>query len=126
MECREWRTNVNTPDELLLANQWILGDQSGAGPQQFQRGTSPPNYIAPSATIGRGCLVGPHVSLGERVELGREVEVENCVLLDNVRVGEGAKLRNGIFGEGCRVAAGFVTPADAGPRIYAGDNQQVG
>ena len=125
VECTDWRTNVNTPEEMLMANQKVLEEGAEADASQFGGGTTPPNYLAPTADLAPDCEVGPHVSVGERAKLGPGVRIENCVLLEGVHVGEGAQLKDGIFGENCRIAPGFATPPDAGARIYAGDNEDL-
>jgi len=125
VECDSWRTNVNTPAEMLETNRVVLCEGHAADPARFGGGTVPPNHVAPSAEVAADCRIGPHVSLGERGKVGAGVRLENCILFDGVEVGAGAELRDGIFGENSRMAPAYVTPPGEGPRIYAADGEYV-
>lgn len=125
VECTDWRTNVNTPEEMLATNRLLMEEAWTAGDPRVGSGATPPNYVAPTAVVMPGAKVGPHVSIGEGVRVGRDAVLEDCILLDGVTVGAGARLRHGVFGRGSEVAPNFQTPPDAGPTIYAGDGDHV-
>lgn len=72
------------------AGRVVVGAKSSVGP--FVR-------FAGSASIGAGCRIG------------RGAVLEDCVLLDGVAVGEGARLTRCVVGRRCRIGANAVVSA---------------
>lgn len=58
-----------------------------------------------TATIGRGCLIGPNVSIGKQCTIGDGVRLSNCVLLHRVKVKDYAHVADSIVGWGSSVGS---------------------
>jgi len=87
----------------------------------------PEAKLVPPAVLGDRCQVGPEAAigkfalLGNRVEVGARVCLENCVIGDQVVIGEGARLTGCVVGAGCRIGR-FAT---VGRGVVLGDGAQV-
>eukprot|EP01010_Urceolus_cornutus_P004043 NODE_607_length_1498_cov_239.147688_g454_i0.p1 GENE.NODE_607_length_1498_cov_239.147688_g454_i0~~NODE_607_length_1498_cov_239.147688_g454_i0.p1 ORF type:complete len:392 (-),score=123.24 NODE_607_length_1498_cov_239.147688_g454_i0:322-1428(-) len=66
--------------------------------------------ISASAKVGAGCKLGPDVIIGDNCEIGDGVRLRNCVLLNDVTIGQRAFVDKSILGhqskigEWCRVS----------------------
>ncbi len=88
--------------------------------------------VAPSAQIGEGCSIGPHVSIGEAVQIGRGcVIAAGCSLADGVSIGAHCVLypRVAVY-QGVRIGArvilhaGCILGADGFGFTLAGDHYE--
>lgn len=88
--------------------------------QLDKKGIDPLSSIAPSATMGKDCYVGPFAVLGENVKLGDNVKVyPHTYIGDNTVVGDGTILFSGVkvyygnvIGARCTLHSGVVVGAD--------------
>jgi NDP-sugar pyrophosphorylase family protein len=56
-----------------------------------------PVYLEDNVTIGDDVLLGPNVFIGANVVIGDYVELSNCVIFDDVHLGNNLKLDNCII-----------------------------
>lgn len=56
-----------------------------------------PVYLEDNVTIGDDVLLGPNVYIGANVVIGDYVELSNCVIFDDVHLGNNLKLDNCII-----------------------------
>ena len=56
-----------------------------------------PVYLDDNVTIGDDVLLGPNVFIGANVVIGDYVELSNCVIFDDVHLGNNLKLDNCII-----------------------------
>lgn len=97
---------VTTPRHALTANAFFLKNRSsslllGSGivsPVEFQ-----------SRIDEGGCEIGPNVTVGKNVKIGAGVRLRNCIICDNVTIGDHSVVINAIvscgvqMGKWCRV-----------------------
>jgi glucose-1-phosphate adenylyltransferase len=110
-----WRTNL---DLLEHAPAIDLHDESW--PIWTHRTQCPParfvgRGVAPRSIVAGGCVVAGRVEnsvLGTRCRIGEEASIEDAVLLANVVVGRGSRLRRVVVEEGCIVPDGTVIGED--------------
>lgn len=87
-----------------------------------------PCMIGRRSEIGRGARLGPNVILGKNVRLGERVVLSNSILFDDVKVGDGSKIKGAIIGsnstvgERVRVATGAIIS----PGVHIHDTIKVG
>jgi mannose-1-phosphate guanylyltransferase len=108
--------DIGTPAKYLQAHRDILDGQLPAefSGQEFKRNVwiGEGTVIDKSAVVfgpcvmGKNCRVGAHATifghttLSDGCVIGKGVRLEACVLSDNIRVGEGAIIRNSIVSSG--------------------------
>ena len=82
-------------------------------PPRAAPGVHPTAVIAPSATIGAGASLGPHVVVGERVRIGRDAVLHpRVVVYDDVTIGDGFVAHAGVvLREGIRIGDRVVLHA---------------
>jgi len=72
-------------------------------------------YLKGPIIIGEGGDLGPcttfngPVSIGENSSVGPFCEISNCIIMDNVTIGMGSKLKNAVIGSGTTIEARFTT-----------------
>jgi glucose-1-phosphate adenylyltransferase len=102
--------------DLLGANPAFRLDAPGEGRIYTSDAMFPPQYIAPQAVvkdalITAGCSVYGtvrHSVLSEGVTVEEGAEVDGCILMTNVHIGKGARLRYAVVDEGVVVGDGAV------------------
>lgn len=57
----------------------------------------------PNACITAGTLVGPDVSVGANVKLGSGVRLKNCIICDDVEIGDNTIIVNSIISRGVKI-----------------------
>lgn len=74
--------------------------------------------VAPTATVGSGCLIGPDVSIGDGCVIGDGVRLSNCVVMRGVRVKDHSKVSGLACGAGIDAAlAQFACAGTAQPGV---------
>lgn len=96
----QWRMNVNTHQDLLIANSHLLnGFGSGENKENKEYLLLPPAYVSNEAEIGSGTVVGPYVSLHGKVKVGRGVKIQNSILMDGANIEEQRVITDSIIGD---------------------------
>lgn len=69
-------------------------------PEQLSSGPGYKGNVlkAPSAKIGKDCLIGPDVCIGEDCEIGDGVRLDHCVVMKGVVIKNYAKCAGSIIG----------------------------
>lgn len=88
--------------------------------QLDKKGVDKLAYIAPTATIGENCYIGPFAYIGENVKLGDNVKIypqtyvgDNSVVGDNTTLFAGVRVyHNIVIGARCILHSGSVIGAD--------------
>ncbi len=88
--------------------------------QLDKKGVDKLAYIAPTATIGENCYIGPFAYIGENVKLGDNVKIypqtyvgDNSVVGDNTTLFAGVRVyHNIVIGARCILHSGVVIGAD--------------
>lgn len=88
--------------------------------QLDKKGVDKLAYIAPSATIGEGCYIGPFAYIGENVHIGNNVKIypqtyvgDNSTIGDNTTLFAGVRVyHNIVVGSRCILHSGVVVGAD--------------
>lgn len=83
-------------------------------------GMHPTAVVAPSARLGEGCTIGPHVVVGEGVQVGRDAVLHaNVTVYPGVQVGDGFTAHAGVvlypgvtIGDRVTIHAGTVIGSD--------------
>jgi NDP-sugar pyrophosphorylase family protein len=99
----QWRMNVNTHWDLLIANSHLLNG-FGSGENRENKENKeylllPPAYVSNEAEIGSGAVVGPYVSLHGRVKVGRGVKIQNSILMDGANIEDQRAITDSIIGD---------------------------
>jgi glucose-1-phosphate adenylyltransferase len=76
----------------------VVGDQAGRFPQVLN------SLVADGSVIQGGAVINSVVGRGVSIDAG--AEIEDSVLLDGCRIGQGARLRRAVVGIGAVVAGG--------------------
>ncbi len=72
-------------------------------------------YIVGPVVIGKNCDVGPNTvilpstAIGDNVSIDSSVEIQNCILMNDVRVGSGSYISNSIIGANNTIGPHFST-----------------
>lgn len=112
-----WRAHLDllgeTPAFDLYNRQWpILGTVYDGPPLRFLHGE------VSDSLIGEGCRIdGGHITrsvLGSGVRVGHGAEIHECVILDNVEIGPGVKLKGVIVDRFNSVPAGLEVGMGSG------------
>lgn len=74
--------------QLHLDNLKIYNPAALAKGPQFSGNV----LVAPTASVGQGCLIGPDVSIGDGCVIGDGVRLSNCVVMRGVRVKDHSKV----------------------------------
>ncbi len=101
--------DVGRPEQLLTAARAILTGavQTAIQPIAVGKGTN----IAPDAQIDS------HTAIGHSCRIGAGTRLEDCLVLDNVRIGSNVSLRGVIVDDGATIEDEVVIEAnDAGSR----------
>lgn len=88
--------------------------------QLDKKGVDKLAYIAPSATIGESCYIGPFAYIGENVHIGNNVKIypqtyvgDNSMIGDNTTLFAGVRVyHNIVVGSRCILHSGVVVGAD--------------
>jgi NDP-sugar pyrophosphorylase family protein len=80
-----------------------------------------PSVLGSGVTLEAETSVGPFTVIGNGVSVGRGSRLEGAILWDEVRVGQGAVLRECIVGSGAQIGAG----AHVGPGGVVAENDVV-
>jgi mannose-1-phosphate guanylyltransferase len=127
-----WK-DIGTP-ERYLEGTWdllagvvpsTLPERDHTGSLVYEGGLTSGAHIGPQAVVGRHCSIGSDSTveravLYDRVAVGADCSLRECILAEQVRVGDGAQIgRGAVVGRGARVAAGAVV--DDGARVQPGE-----
>lgn len=103
MRYRAWWEDAGTPARLLNA-QALLFDHPRTDrlppPSRLEGAQVIPPVAVGAGSSGAGAIVGRYVTLGRNVHLDRDARVENSVILDDVKIGPGASVKDSILGPG--------------------------
>jgi NDP-sugar pyrophosphorylase family protein len=105
------------PPGVQHGDLWV-GEGTVISPGAGVRG---PSVIGRGVSLAPGSRVEPFSVLGDRCVVEAEGVVEGAVLWEEVRVGEGALLRECIVGSGCRIGA----HAFIGPGVVLGESTVI-
>lgn len=110
-------TLIRVPNAYLaLATLLQLAEQQ----KPAKTGIDSTAHIAPTATIGNDCYIGPFVYIGENVVIGNNTQIySHCAINDNATIGNHTILYNQVtiyhecqVGNNCILHAGVVIGAD--------------
>lgn len=116
-----WRANLEltevTPPLDVYERRWpILTYQVQAPPAKFVFNDAARRGMAIDSLVAGGCVIsGGHVHRSllfpfVRVEAG--AELDQCVVLDDARIGPGCRIRRAVIESGCQIPAGEVIGSD--------------
>lgn len=93
----QWRMNVNTHQDLLIANVQLLNGKKGVEAVKEYLILSPV-YISDEAEIEADAVVGPYASLHGKVKVGRGAKVQNSILMDGAKIEDQRAVTDSIIG----------------------------
>jgi mannose-1-phosphate guanylyltransferase len=102
-----------------------LPERDETGSIVYEGGLTSGAHIGPQAVVGRHCSVGSDSSveravLHDRVAVGADCALRECIVAEEVRIGDGTEVRPGaVIGKGARIAPGAVVDEDA--RVQPGE-----
>lgn len=117
-----WEANMDltapTPRLDLFDTDWpVFTHLEPLPPARLVRSRVEPSPSGHESVVGAGCLVeGATVQgslLSSRVRVRAQARLEDSVVLPDVEVGEGCRLRRALLARGCRLPAGIVVGEDA-------------
>jgi mannose-1-phosphate guanylyltransferase len=105
---RNWWEDAGTLDRMLHA-QRLLFDHPERRRAPWRTPAVP--RVVPPVAVGEDCQiegarVGAYVTLGDRVTLEKDSIVEDAIVMDGARIGQGAHVRHVIIGPDYRVPDG--------------------
>lgn len=112
------RVTVEVPGFRVNEGIW-LGEGAEVSPEATIAG---PSVIGAGCKVETGCHVGEYTVLGSNVRLLQDVQIEHSVLLDNVYVGAGSRIRGAVVGRSSSIRAGVRI--DEG--VVVGDQVLIG
>ena len=98
--------DVDSPEALFAASNAVLeGKLSNMGENVSKKnGRGLPNsYIAKSASIANGAVIGGGTVIGENVTVCRGAKLNGAIVMDGAFIGERATVNGGIIGAGARL-----------------------
>ncbi|MHB2025528.1 MAG: sugar phosphate nucleotidyltransferase [Elusimicrobiota bacterium] len=99
MDALDGRVRLNIPGRQMRRRIWI--EEAAA--------VSPKAVLRAPCLIGKGCIIeagaeiGPYTVIGDRSRVAARAVLKNCVLFEDVLVGQNVHLSNCILGAGGRV-----------------------
>ncbi len=87
--------DVGRAEQLIVATQAILSGQIKA--------STPGQAVGPGTTIAPSTWINGLTSIGRNCRIGGGSRLENCIIMDNVVIGEHVRLLNVIVDEGARI-----------------------
>jgi mannose-1-phosphate guanylyltransferase len=98
--------DAGTPERLLRSQRLLFDDQRGkvVGLPEGARGSGP--VAAMDGATARGATFGRYVTLGPNSHVGAGAHVEDSILMDGVRVEDGATVVGSLLGPRVTVRAG--------------------
>ncbi len=123
-----WIDAVHSWD-LLKANALLLGKYEGRQAGLLEQGAvivgdvaigensvvRSGSYIVGPVIIGKNCDIGPNTTIlpstaiGDNCRLGSFAELENCIIMNDVRIGSGSYVSNSIIGAHNIIGSHFIT-----------------
>ncbi len=110
--------DVGRAEQLLAATQAILGGQV--------------HTAAPGLAVGAGTAIAPNAwingmtAIGKCCRIGSGSRLENCILMDNVVVGEHVRLLNVIVDEGTRIEDETLIEGRGSVPLVVASGSQIG
>lgn len=132
-----WEANMEligiTPELNLYDDRWpIWTYQAQLPPAKFIFNDDGRRGMAVDSMVSGGCIVSGarvvHSLLFSNVHVRSHTELEDCVVLPNVEVGEGCRLRRVVVDKGCRIPDGMVIgfdPEEDGRRFHVSEGGVV-
>ncbi|SPW27924.1 Glucose-1-phosphate adenylyltransferase [Edwardsiella tarda] len=117
-----WEANIDlisTPPRLdpFDPNWPIISKHAQLAPARFKQSARHIGNKVENALIGGGCIIdSAHIQdsiLSARVEVSPESSIEASVLMPEVYVGRGCRLRRCVIDRGCRLPDGLTIGEDA-------------
>ena len=93
-DCLDRKAKINIPGVEIRKGVWV---QEGTVVDPKAR-LHAPVVIGKGCRIAAGAVVGPYTVVGDRAQVGAGSTLKNCILFDNVTVGEKVHLTNCIIG----------------------------
>jgi len=92
--------DIGQPKDFLAGTTLYLSHQEENKPDALIKGEGiiGPVLIDPSAKIGKGCVIGPHVTIGPNCIIEDGVRLKNTVILEGVRIGANSWIFKSIIG----------------------------
>ncbi len=86
----EWRIRLDTPEDLLQANTWLMEELQMTGllsdvPTSVE--IISPVYVDPGVVVGKGTILGPNVYLETGSVIGPNVVIRNSLVLGSTVAG---------------------------------------
>lgn len=83
-------------------------------------GIEQPNYVSPTAKLGRDCYIGAFVYIGNNAQIGNNVKIyPHCFIGENAKVGDDTVLHSGVkvyhecaVGSNCTIHSNTVVGSD--------------
>ncbi len=121
-----WRVNINTPQDMLQALQYVLlGDLLRAHSERLL-GPPPLGVGMGDGVRLRGAVrFGRYTYIGNYCDIGRNTCISNSMLMDHVTIGEDCFISNAILGAHAVVPAGTRTEGDGVP-VVVPDGEVLG
>lgn len=103
-------TELNTPAELYAANAAAANGDFDAAYPEFSRGLNESAdakiYIGRNAEISSDAVISGFAVIGSGCSVGSLTRLHDCVLFDNVYVGERCRINGAVIGKNTRICSG--------------------
>jgi len=92
--------DVGQPKDFLAGLKLYLDHMLSENSKELSTadGVTGPVLIDPTAQIGTGCVIGPHVSIGPNVRIEDGVRLKNAVILEGAVIGANSWIHDSIIG----------------------------
>ncbi len=103
---------IATRERGIIEKGAVLVGDVGIGENSVIRSGS---YIVGPVVIGKNCDIGPHATIlpstaiGDNCSIGSFTELENCIIMNDNRIGTGSYISNSIIGSNNVIRSHFVT-----------------
>lgn len=109
---------LTTPRFALAANSFFLGYKQ-TSPTTRPGIISPVNV--PTACKIDSCQIGPDVTVGKNVTIGAGVRLKNCIICDNVAIGDHSVVINAIVSSEVRIGKWCRVEGNLDDHVHAGE-----